>query len=88
MRDFLGIDTCVEWRPAAGLTAQADAESPIPGRIIDLRCASFASADMPPYFQVRAAALGFIHSLSILDLIFNLGPEAPLYLRSLAETNF
>lgn len=88
VRDFLGIDTCVEWRPADALAAPADAESPIPGRIIDLRRASFSSADIPPYFQVRSAALGFIPSLSILDLIFNLGPEAPLYLRRLAETNF
>lgn len=35
-----------------------------------------------PYYQVRAAKLGFISGLSILDLIFNLGPESPEYLRS------
>ncbi|MCM1029016.1 MAG: WbqC family protein [Pseudoflavonifractor sp.] len=34
-----------------------------------------------PYWQVRQSALGFIPSLSILDLIFNHGPEAPLHLR-------
>ncbi|MCM1337931.1 MAG: WbqC family protein [Candidatus Amulumruptor caecigallinarius] len=33
-----------------------------------------------PYWQVRAQTLGFIPGLSILDLIFNLGPEATLLL--------
>ena len=32
------------------------------------------------YWQVRRHLLGFIPGLSILDLIFNLGPEAPLAL--------
>lgn len=36
-----------------------------------------------PYYQVRADKLGFIPHLSILDLIFNLGPESQLYLQSL-----
>lgn len=31
-----------------------------------------------PYWQVRADGLGFIPDLSILDLIFNLGPESRL----------
>lgn len=34
----------------------------------------------PPYWQVRADKLGFIAGLSVLDLIFNLGPEAVLYI--------
>ena len=33
-----------------------------------------------PYYQVRAERLGFISSLSIIDLIFNIGPEAQIYL--------
>lgn len=40
----------------------------------------------PTYYQLRAAKLGFISNLSVLDLIFNLGPEAPLYLCSLIES--
>lgn len=40
--------------------------------------------DIPPYRQVRADRLGFIRGLSVLDLIFNLGPEAQLYLHALA----
>ena len=39
---------------------------------------------LPEYYQVRREQLGFIGGLSILDLLFNLGPEALLYLRSLA----
>lgn len=73
VRAFLGIETAVEWRPAAD-TDNFRA---------DLRHDSFASPDATPYFQVRESSLGFIPSLSILDLIFNLGDEAPLYLRSL-----
>ena len=42
----------------------------------------------PPYYQVRASRQGFIPNLSILDLIFNLGPEATLYLRKLIDANF
>lgn len=36
------------------------------------------------YYQVRADRLGFHQGLSILDLIFNMGPEAPLVLRKMA----
>lgn len=43
------------------------------------------SESLPPYYQVRADKLGFIPHLSILDLIFNLGPESPLYLHSLTK---
>lgn len=37
----------------------------------------------PPYYQVRRHTQGFHPGLSILDLLFNLGPEAPLYLARL-----
>lgn len=39
-----------------------------------------ASRPLPPYPQIRQDTLGFIGNLSILDTIFNLGPETPLYL--------
>lgn len=35
------------------------------------------------YYQLRADRLGFRPGMSILDLIFNLGPEAPLILRQI-----
>ena len=37
------------------------------------------------YYQVRADKFGFIPNLSILDLIFNMGPEAPLILHRMAS---
>lgn len=33
-----------------------------------------------PYWQIRAERLGFHPGLSIFDLLFNLGPEAQIYL--------
>lgn len=39
-----------------------------------------AARPLPPYWQPRADRLGFLSDLSILDLIFCLGPEAPLYI--------
>lgn len=43
-------------------------------------------SDALPYWQVRADRLGFIGGLSVLDLIFNLGPEAALHIRRMAGT--
>ncbi|MBD5214666.1 MAG: WbqC family protein [Bacteroidales bacterium] len=60
------------------------------GDIVDMRRREpepRAAAEWPPYYQVRAARHGFIPGLSILDLIFNLGPEAPLYLRKVLATD-
>ncbi len=42
-------------------------------------------AEMDEYWQVRKERFGFLPDLSILDLIFNLGPESPLYLKSLVD---
>ncbi|MCH5325855.1 MAG: WbqC family protein [Duncaniella sp.] len=39
-------------------------------------------ATLTPYRQIRAGRLGFISGLSILDLLFNLGPEAQLWLHA------
>lgn len=36
-----------------------------------------------PYYQVRSDRFGYVANLSALDLLFNLGPEAPIYLRSI-----
>lgn len=45
----------------------------------------FEAGELPPYYQVRADRQGFMPGMSVLDLIFNLGPEAPLYLASLSD---
>jgi hypothetical protein len=36
-----------------------------------------------PYFQVFAQKYGFIPNLSIMDLLFNEGPESIIYLKKL-----
>lgn len=41
--------------------------------------------EIPPYYQVRADRLGFLPDMSVVDLIFNLGPEAPLLLQKIVD---
>jgi len=57
---------------------------PAPVYTADLRVAARPydedAVSVAPYWQVRQGELGFIPGMSILDLIFNLGPEAPLVL--------
>ena len=36
-----------------------------------------------PYFQVFARKYGFVPNLSFMDLVFNDGPDAILYLKNL-----
>lgn len=43
------------------------------------------SFSMPKYIQVFEDKHGFIPNLSILDLLFNLGPESKLYLKQLNQ---
>lgn len=50
----------------------------------DYRKNEFPAVRDVEYYQVRADRLGFHPALSILDLIFNMGPEAPLVLREMA----
>ncbi|MDE5927112.1 MAG: WbqC family protein [Duncaniella sp.] len=52
----------------------------------DSRLKEAADLQLPPYRQVRASRLGFLPGLSVLDLIFNLGPESQIYLNDLANT--
>lgn len=49
----------------------------------DFTCRPLPAVTAAPYWQVRADRLGFIPGMSILDLIFNLGPDAPAYLHRL-----
>lgn len=58
--------------------------------IIDLRDEfsikrPYSSIDFPTYSQVFDDKLGFMPNLSILDLIYNLGPEAKSYLQKLPD---
>lgn len=76
VRDFLGFDNVVNWQGIDDAHAE----------VCDFRKASFSISDMIPYRQIRASRLGFVPNLSILDLIFNLGPEAAFYLRDLGSS--
>ena len=55
----------------------------VPADAVDYR-RCLPSAAIVPYYQVRADRLGFIPGLSIVDLIFNMGPEAPLILQQMS----
>ncbi len=41
--------------------------------------------DVPRYWQVRADSHGFVPGLSIVDILFNMGPEAQIILRRMAD---
>ena len=53
------------------------------GKFSDLRNYNFKSKKMKKYDQVFMEKNGFISNLSILDILFNLGPESTDYLTSL-----
>lgn len=63
--------------------------APLPPPLVDLRerirpkiDAAFDAEFRPaPYYQVFAARHGFLPNLSIVDLLFNMGPESRLVLR-------
>lgn len=53
--------------------------------IKDYRSNDFKHITPVEYYQVRHTSHGFIPNLSILDLIFNMGPEAPIILKKMLE---
>ena len=71
VRRLLLIDTEVTY----------DASELGPGEITDYRREPIPDAGIGPYWQVRAGKLGFEPGLSVLDLLFSLGPEAALLIR-------
>lgn len=61
-------------------------DHPLSGDLPVIDCTRQGLPAMPPvrpYYQVRAAKLGFIPSLSVIDMIFNLGPESALAIRDI-----
>lgn len=75
IRSILGLETQVEALDASALKED----------FIDFRHSSFETERVVPYYQVRQDKLGFLPGMSILDLIFNMGPEAQLILHEMAE---
>lgn len=79
------VDRYIDMQVRQLLGLPDDAPQPA-GDIIDLRGTEPSAPCCTPYYQIRADRLGFIAGLSILDLLFNLGPEAQLYLYRLINT--
>ncbi len=75
IRGILGLANDVEW---CGSECTGDFTD-----VVDMRRSSFVIERQPEYWQVRRDRLGFRPNLSILDLIFNLGPEASIYLKQI-----
>lgn len=84
LRTILGL-TPASAAPVDAHTVAASAAAALPVTPATLAAAENAAAAIP-YWQVRAHTLGHIGGLSVLDLIFNLGPEAPLWLDSVAAS--
>ena len=78
---LMDLDAAIEAEICRLLGIEAPVYTDDPG---DLRATARPydenAATVAPYWQVRQGELGFIPGMSILDLIFNLGPEAPLAL--------
>ena len=84
IRRILGIDSNVRYNltdKEKELLKNEDAS------IIDHRASNFDLEKWVEYYQVRATQQGFIPNLTILDLIFNMGPESPLVLKKLIDIN-
>ena len=56
------------------------------GEFIDLRNFSWDSISLKKYDQVFYNKSAFINNLSIIDLLFNLGPESQNYLKNINKT--
>lgn len=79
IREILGIDTRIAYKVPQNVSY---------GLIKDYRSYDFKSIAPVEYYQVRAGKLGFRSGLSILDLIFNMGPESPLVLKDIIDLTF
>jgi hypothetical protein len=69
IRAILSLKTAVEYQPSTD-------EPIVDSRYLKMR----ETTCFEPYYQVRQQQLGFRPDLSILDLIFNMGPEAAVIL--------
>lgn len=56
--------------------------------VVDFIGGDWPSMPLDPYYQVRGAELGFIGGLSIVDMLFNIGPEAAVAIRQVPRFSF
>lgn len=76
IRDILGIDSQISYHLP---------EKTADDNIKDYRSNDFSFVTPVEYYQVRQSRHGFLPCLSVLDLIFNMGPEAPLVLKEMID---
>jgi hypothetical protein len=73
----------LRWSVSVGVTEHWQKEYPT--NILDLRGTSKLDYDIPVYYQVFSDRLGFHADLSILDALFNLGPQTGVWLRGIQQ---
>ena len=84
IRRITGIESDVRYELTAEEKEMLNSANPL---IVDNRNSDFNLTNPVEYYQVRASQHGFIPNLTILDLIFNMGPETPLVLKKIIDTN-
>lgn len=62
------------------------ASTGVPRPLLPISSSPTGLGTLPPYWQPRQEHFGFIPDLSVLDLIFCLGPEAAIYIRSCSRS--
>lgn len=80
-KDIILTDTYQGLSKTTNASEQNNANASVHGNAAD----DASVIKLPPYYQTFQRRHGFIPDLSILDLLFNEGPEAILYLQRLQQ---
>lgn len=82
------METCLSILTIKSEIVKTDEQITIPSeRILDVRGKIVNAETIIPYHQVFEEKHGFIVDVSIIDLIFTMGPESKEYLEKLKATN-
>lgn len=74
LRRLMGVETAVR-DDAPAIADGFDCRGRIPAGLVNTI----------PYYQVRSLSQGFLPGLSVVDLLFNMGPESIFILESMAQ---
>lgn len=92
IRKILSLNTSISYTsdPSTPITATQQSNIINPSTTTTSTQSTQSSPALNPraieYYQVRRDKFGFVPHLSILDLIFNMGPESPIILHKMANT--
>lgn len=89
IRKILSLNTSISYTsdPSDPITAtQSSTQSSTPTSTQSTQSSPALNPTAIEYYQVRRDKFGFVPHLSILDLIFNMGPESPIILHKMANT--